>query len=62
VTELTAGNTDQVVVTVRDGTLLVFPAYLPHSVAPNTSDRERVSVSFNVMFSAFTEHFSKPLW
>jgi uncharacterized protein (TIGR02466 family) len=62
VTELTSGNTDQVVVPVCDGTLLLFPAYLIHSVSPNASDRERVSVSFNVMFTAFTEHLSKPLW
>jgi hypothetical protein len=26
------------------------------------SDEERVSVSFNVMFSSFTERLSKPLW
>jgi Putative 2OG-Fe(II) oxygenase len=34
VTELTAANTDQVVVRVKDGTLLVFPSYLYHSVDP----------------------------
>ena len=62
VTELTGENTDQVVVKVRNGTLLVFPSYLQHSVSPSESDEERVSVSFNVMFSAFTEHVSKPLW
>ena len=28
VTKLTAGNTDQVVVKVRPGTLLIFPSYL----------------------------------
>jgi len=37
VTELTAENTDQVVVTVKEGTLLIFPSYLQHSVDPNTS-------------------------
>jgi uncharacterized protein (TIGR02466 family) len=62
VVELTAENTDQVVVKVRDGTLLMFPSYLEHSVDANTSDEERVSVSFNVMFSSFTERLSKPLW
>jgi uncharacterized protein (TIGR02466 family) len=62
VVELTAENTDQVVVKVRDGTLLMFPSYLEHSVDANTSDAERVSVSFNVMFSSFTERLSKPLW
>jgi uncharacterized protein (TIGR02466 family) len=60
--ELTAENADQVVVRVRDGTLLMFPSYLEHSVDANTSDEERVSVSFNVMFSSFAERLSKPLW
>ncbi len=60
--ELTAENTDQVVVKVQDGTLLLFPAYLEHSVDAATSDGERVSVSFNLMFSSFTENLSKPLW
>jgi uncharacterized protein (TIGR02466 family) len=61
VVELTAENTDQVVIRVRDGTLLM-PSYLEHSVDANTSDEDRISVSFNVMFSSFTEHLSKPLW
>ena len=62
VTELTAANTDQVVVRVSNGTLLVFPAYLHHSVDANASGEGRVSVSFNLMFSAFTAAMSKPLW
>lgn len=62
VTELTAENTDQVVVSVKNGTLLLFPAYLQHSVDTNRSENERVSISFNIMFSAFTENLSKPLW
>jgi len=62
VINLTAENTDHVVVKVQSGTLLVFPAYLQHSVEANASDEERVSISFNIMFSAFTENLSKPLW
>ena len=62
VTELTAQNTDQVVVQVSKGTLLMFPAYLWHSVARNESDELRISISFNVMFSLFAENLSKPLW
>lgn len=62
VTALTAANTDQVVVRVRNGTLLVFPSYLCHSVDANASAQTRVSVSFNLMYSAFTEALSKPLW
>jgi uncharacterized protein (TIGR02466 family) len=62
VVELTAENTDQVVVRVRNGTLLLFPAYLQHSVDASASAEERISISFNIMFSAFTENLSKPLW
>jgi uncharacterized protein (TIGR02466 family) len=62
VVDLTANNTDQVVVRVRNGTLLVFPAYLQHSVDANASPGERISVSFNIMFSDFTEKLSKPQW
>jgi uncharacterized protein (TIGR02466 family) len=62
VVELTAENTDQVVVKVTNGTLLIFPSYLEHSVAATASDEERISISFNLMFSSFTENLSKPLW
>lgn len=62
VVELTAENTDQVVVRVQDGTLLIFPSFLSHSVDANRSEKERISISFNVMFSSFTEQLSKPLW
>jgi uncharacterized protein (TIGR02466 family) len=62
VSELTSENTDQVVVRVKNGTLLLFPAYLPHSVDANASEVERITVSFNLMFSSFTENLSRPLW
>ena len=62
VTKLTAENTDQVVINVSNGTLLMFPAYLVHSVSRNDSDDLRISVSFNLMFSQFTENLSQPLW
>ena len=62
VTELTSQNTDQVVVTVSDGMLLMFPSYLAHSVAPNESDELRISISFNMMFSLYAERLSGPLW
>ena len=62
VVDLTAQNTDQVVVRVQNGTLLLFPAYVQHSVDTNASEQTRVSISFNVMFSSFTENLSKPLW
>lgn len=62
VVELSAENTDQVVLKVQDGSLLMFPSYLEHSVDANTSGEERISLSFNVMFSSFAERLSKPLW
>jgi hypothetical protein len=62
VVELTGENTDQVVVGVQKGTLRIFPAYLQHSVDANRSEQERVSVSFNIKFSGFTEQLSQPLW
>lgn len=62
VVELTAENTDQVVVRLTNGTLLMFPSYLEHSVDANMSEEERISISFNIMFSSFTENLSKPLW
>jgi uncharacterized protein (TIGR02466 family) len=62
VTKLTAENTEQVVVKVGDGTLLLFPAYLRHSVDANASQEERISLSFNIMFAAFTENLTAPLW
>lgn len=62
VSELTAYNTDQVVVPVSDGTLLVFPGWLLHSVSTNTSARPRISVSFNAMFADYDTTMSPPLW
>lgn len=62
VTELTSANTDQVVVKVANGMLLLFPSFLEHSVDANQGGSERVSISFNLMFPAFTERLAKPLW
>ena len=62
VVELTAENTDQVVIRVRSGTLLIFPSWLEHSVDANPSPAERITVSFNVMLSSFAEQLSQPLW
>ena len=59
--DLTADNTDQVV-KVYNGTQLMFPSFLEHSVDANMSEEERISVSFNVMFSSFTRQLSKTLW
>jgi ectoine hydroxylase-related dioxygenase (phytanoyl-CoA dioxygenase family) len=62
VSELSAENTDQVVVRVAPGTLLLFPAWLPHSVDANRSAERRISVSFNLMFEAPAQVLARPLW
>ena len=62
VVESTPFNAAQFKMSVKPGDMLVFPAWLPHSVDPNRSGRVRVSVSFNAMFENFTETMSPPEW
>jgi uncharacterized protein (TIGR02466 family) len=62
VTDLTAENTDQVVVKIKNGTVLLFPSWLPHSVDANSSREVRISLSFNVMLSSHAKELSKPRW
>ena len=47
---------------MEEGTLLIFPSWLVHSVDPNRSNALRISVSFNTMFSSYAETMSRPLW
>ena len=47
---------------MEEGTLLIFPSWLVHSVDPNRSNALRISVSFNTMFSSYAETMSGPLW
>ena len=61
-TELSLESAGSNVMPVKEGMLVIFPAWLPHAVGINKSDRERISVSFNVMFSSFGEKMSKPYW
>ena len=49
-------------VKVQAGTLAIFPAWLVHSVIPNESKTVRISISFNIMLSDFTETISPPIW
>ena len=62
VVELGGENADQAVIRVETGCLLVFPAWLEHSVDPNRSDELRISISFNLMFARFGESSSAPQW
>ena len=38
-------------VPTRQGGLLLFPGWLKHGVTMHNSDKERISVSFNVVFN-----------
>jgi len=46
----------------KAGRMLIFPAWLKHSVPSNQSDSERISISFNLMFEKFSETMASPLW
>ena len=41
-------NSNMASIKVNEGDLLIFPAYLPHSVEKNNSDEDRVIISFNI--------------
>lgn len=49
-------------VAAEAGSLIIFPSWLRHSVPPNRSNEDRVSISFNAMFSNFAETISPPRW
>ncbi len=49
-------------VRVKPGRLVIFPAWLTHSVPINESPHLRISIAFNVMFSSFAEKMSRPRW
>ncbi len=41
-------NSNSVSIEINEGDLMIFPAYLPHSVEENKSVEERVIISFNL--------------
>ncbi len=55
-------NPDRITLNVRKGMLVMFPAWLQHSVPPNRSETTRVSIAFNLMFPDFGERMASPLW
>ena len=55
-------NTRDVHLTVRTGSLVLFPSWLSHSVPPSQSETDRLSISFNIMFDSFAEEMSPPKW
>jgi uncharacterized protein (TIGR02466 family) len=46
----------------KEGRLLIFPAWLKHTVPTNEGQSERISISFNLMFKNFSETMAAPLW
>ncbi len=58
----TAYNSRQATLPVQEGMMIMFPSWLDHSVPAHEGDRDRVSVSFNIMFSQFAEEYSRPKW
>ena len=61
-TKITSNNSLDINVQAPVGRLVVFPAWLKHSVPHNQSKEERVSISMNFMFSDFTRTVSRPQW
>jgi len=49
-------------VAAQAGRMILFPAWLRHSVEPNRGSGERISLSFNIMFASFAERYSRPMW
>ncbi len=41
----------QVILKGDEGTMIIFPSWLPHKVPRNNSDRDRVSASFNAVLT-----------
>ena len=42
--------------------MVLFPAWLHHSVTGNAGESERVSISFNIMFEQFGQRMARPKW
>ena len=57
-----AHNSTAHTLTVKPGQLLMFPAWLVHSVPANASTDIRISISFNIIFSKFNERVAPPRW
>jgi uncharacterized protein (TIGR02466 family) len=57
-----AHNSEHVFFEVEEGLLLVFPAWLVHSVPASDSNARRTSISFNINFKDFGARVSPPMW
>ncbi len=48
---LFAPFTSTMAISPQDGDLIVFPAWLPHEVETNTSNKDRINISMNIRFN-----------
>lgn len=55
-------NAVQAHLPAQEGRLLLFPSWFVHSVDVNRSTEERISISFNIMFSDYAEKMAHPIW
>ncbi len=62
VTKFTEATSSEVKADVRPGRIVLFPSWLEHSVLTTGGEAERVSVSFNVNLTQFSEKVSPPKW
>ncbi|MDJ0935301.1 MAG: 2OG-Fe(II) oxygenase family protein [Kiloniellales bacterium] len=47
---------------IQEGMLVMFPAWLAHSVPAPRGEGDRISISFNIMFDNFAQEISRPKW
>ena len=47
---------------VETGDIVLFPHWLNHSVVANTSNEDRISIAFNIMFKDYVETMTRPMW
>ena len=45
---LDAPYTHDMAFSPKDGDLILWPAWVPHEVEPNLSDKERINIAFNI--------------
>lgn len=46
----------------KAGRMVLFPAWLRHNVPANSTDGDRISIAFNLMFTNFAETLASPMW
>ena len=59
--KLSSENAGKITLDIKPGTLMLWPSWFRHSVPPNPSDKDRITISFNMMFASYTETMSAPM-